>query len=208
VQTWRFASPLRSDVASVEVPLDGGSALLRPLRSGEHDVLESVFDRLSPHARRDRYLVGMPRLPKAMRDVLAAVDGRDHVAWLATVADRPAGIGRYIRVGPGTAEVALEVVDAHQGRGLGAAILDTITTVAMISGVSRLQASVLASNHRSLHLLEKVGLRLADGATVLEGESDLRLMDPPRIDRAAVIRVAMGTAQPDGSWRTASATRH
>lgn len=191
--TLHLTSPLRSDGSSVSVRIKAGCAVLRPLRAGEYDALRSVFDQLSAESRRDRYLVSTPRLPGVMSDVLAAVDGRDHVAWLASVAGRPAGIGRYVRVDRSTAEIALEVVDAHQGRGLGTAILDTITTVAMVAGVSRVQASVLASNRRSVHLLQKIGLRLAEGTTVLEGEADLRLMDPPRVNRAALVRVALGS---------------
>lgn len=190
--TLHFTSPLRSDGSSVAVRITSGCAVLRPLEDGEHDALRSVFDQLSPDSRRDRYLVAMPRLPRAMADVLASVDGCDRVAWLASVDERPAGIARYVRTGPRTAEIALEVVDAHQGRGLGAALLDAITTVAMVSGITRVQASVLSSNRRSIDLLQRIGLRLTAGTVVLGGESDLRLMDPPRVNRPAVVRVALG----------------
>lgn len=189
-----FSSPLRQDGTSVATRLrDGSLADLRPLGPGEVDPLVAVFDGLSPASRSDRYLVGMHRLTGSMRTALAAVDGHRHVAWLASVDGRPAGIARFVRVGPCTAEIAFEVVDAHQGRGLGAVLLDTVTTVAAVSGIQRLQASVLPSNQRSRHLLARVGLRLGPGDGVLEGEGPLRLLDPPQVDRPAVVRVALGS---------------
>lgn len=189
-----FTSPLRLDGASVATRLrDGGAAELRPLAPGEVEPLQAVFEGLSPASRADRYLAGVPRLTGSMRSVLTAVDGHRHVAWLASVDGRPAGIARAIRVAPCTAEIAFEVVDEHQGRGLGIALLDAVTTVAAVSGIERLQASVLPSNHRSRQLLGRIGLHLRPADGLLEAEGPLRLLDPPRVDRPAVVRVAMAS---------------
>jgi RimJ/RimL family protein N-acetyltransferase len=130
-----------------------------------------------------------------MVDALVAVDGRDHVAWLASVVDRPVGIARYIRVGPASAEVALEVADAHHGRGLGTALLDAITTLACVNGIRRMQAAVLAENRSSQRLLTRIGVPLRPSGPALEGEGPLRLLDPPRVDRAAVVSLAARALQ-------------
>lgn len=189
---FRF-SPLRKDATSVSARLrDGAAATLRPLGPGEIDPLQAVFDGLSTTSRTGRYLVGLPRLSSAMSEALTAVDGHRHVAWLACIEGRPSGIARSIVVAPRTVEVAFEVVDEHQGRGLGAALLDTVTTVASVSGVERIRASVLPTNRPSLRLLAQVGLRLRPSDGLLEGEAPLRLMHPPRVDRRAVVRVALG----------------
>lgn len=168
----------------------GGAAQLRPLRAGETAPLLAVFERLSPASRADRYLVGVPRLPAAMLDALVAVDGQDHVAWLATVAGEPAGIARYVRVDPDTVEVAFEVADAHQGRGLGTVLLDTVTTVAAAHGVRRVTATVLPTNAPSLRLFARLGIPLTLRDGLLEGEGPLRLLDPVRVDRRAVVALA------------------
>lgn len=190
-----FSSPLRQEGAPVATRLrDGGAAELRPLAPGEVEPLQAVFEGLSPASRVARYLVGVPRLTGGMRSVLTAVDGHRHVAWLASVGDRPAGIARAIRVAPGTAEIAFEVVDEHQGRGLGTALLDALTTVAAVSGIERVQASVLPSNHRSRLLLGRIGLHLRPVDGLLEAEGPLRLLDPPRVDRPAVVRMATASA--------------
>lgn len=169
---------------------DGGTAALRPLRTGETDVLLAVFAGMSDKSRANRYLAGATRLPAAMLAALADVDGYDHAAWLATVADRPAGIARYVRLGPGLAEVAFEVVDACHGRGLGSVLVDAITTVAAANGFSRIQATVTPGNAPSQRLLRRLGIQLAMDGGLLEGEGPLRLLDPPRVDRAAVLTLA------------------
>jgi GNAT superfamily N-acetyltransferase len=173
---------------------DDGPADLRPLTPGEVDPLLAVFEGLSPASRADRYLVGVPHLTAGMRSSLAAVDGHWHIAWLGSIDGRPAGIARVVRVAPCTAEIAFEVVDEHQGRGLGLALLDAVTTVAAVSGIERLQASVLPSNHRSRLLLTRIGLQLRPVDGVLEAEGPLRLLDRPRVDRPAVVRLALGTS--------------
>lgn len=183
---------LRADGAG-HVPVvlrDGGTALLRPLLPGETGPLLDVFEQLSPASRSSRYLVGMPRLPRAMVDALAAVDGCRHLAWLATVEDRAAGIARVVRTGSGSAEVAFEVADRHHGRGLGTVLIDAVTTVAAARGVRRLEATALPGNDASVHLLRRLGLGWAATGGLLEGSGPLRLLDPARVDRAAVLALA------------------
>ena len=169
----------------------GGLATLRPLRPGETESLLNVFESLSPASRASRYLTGMVRLPATMLTALAAVDGHDHVAWLAAVDGWPAGIARYVRVGADTAEIAFEVADAHQGRGLGTLLLDTVTTAAAARGVRRLRATVLPANEPSLRLLARLGIPLTLTDGLLEGEGPLRLLDPARVNRDAVVALAL-----------------
>jgi RimJ/RimL family protein N-acetyltransferase len=123
---------------------------------------------------------------------LAATDGLMTVAWLASVEGRPAGIGRYVRTheDPCTADVALEVVDEHHGRGLGTVLLDTITTLAAANGVRRLHATALPRNTASLRLLSRVGIPMSWDHGVLEGTAPLRLLDPRAVDRHAVVELA------------------
>jgi L-amino acid N-acyltransferase YncA len=174
----------------VEVSLnDGGMAALRPLRRHETAPVLAVFGSMSELSRARRYLTGMPDLPPRLLRYLADVGRRDHVAWLATVGGQPAGIARYVAVDGCLAEVAFEVVDEHHRRGLGSALLDTITTVASANGFASVAASVHPANRASLRLLQRIGLRLRMSDGLLEGVGPLRLMDPPRVDRVAVLDV-------------------
>jgi RimJ/RimL family protein N-acetyltransferase len=183
----------RTGGGRVVAPLhDRGCAVLRPLRHGEADSMLEVFERMSVESRASRYFTGMPRLTPSMLAALVDVDGCDHAAWVASVDGLPAGVAHYIRIGPQTAEIAFEVVDAHQGRGLGTVLADTITTAATANGVRRMRATVLPTNAASVALLARFDLPLTLVDGVLEGEGPLRLLDPPRVDRDAVVAVAAG----------------
>jgi RimJ/RimL family protein N-acetyltransferase len=91
---------------------------------------------------------------------------------------------------PCTADVALEVVDDHQRRGLGTLLLDVITTLAAANGVRRLHATALPDNRASLRLLSRLGIPMAWAGGVVEGEAPLRLLDPAHVDRRAVVELA------------------
>jgi GNAT superfamily N-acetyltransferase len=194
--TDRATTGLSTGPLAVALP-DGSTALLRPLRAGETTPLLKVFAGMSADSRADRYLVGLSRLPASMLSALTAVDGCDHVAWLATVDGQPAGIARYLRTGPATAEVAFEVVDAHQGRGVGSALLDATLTAAALRGIRRIEATVAPTNQRSLRILRRIGLVLHDAGGLLEGDGPLRLPDPARVDRAAVAALSIGPRSAD-----------
>jgi GNAT superfamily N-acetyltransferase len=189
VTTFAFTAPL-GVTPFVTVPLTDGEARLRPLLHGELDPQQAVFDGLSSSSRVDRFLTGLDKLTPGMWRTLTAVDGHDHVAWLATVDGQPAGIARFVRIGPCTADVAFEVTDEHQGRGIGTALLDTVTTVAAAMRIRRLQATALGTNRRSQRLLAKIGVDLHPSDGLLEGESLFHLLDEPVVDRPAVIRLA------------------
>lgn len=133
---------------------------LRDLRPGERHTVQAVFDGLSPTSRARRFHGPVPTMTPRMLDVLSAVDGRDHVAMVAEVGRgrrrRPVGLARLVRTGPDTAEVALEVVDAAQGRGIGTRLLEATRVRAMALGYRTIEADVLDGNEPMLHLLRQV----------------------------------------------------
>jgi len=157
---------------------DGGLVTLRPLGQGEVGPQVAVLEGMSEASRYQRFLVAMPpRLPGPVLAALGDVDGHRHVAWLASVDGRPVGIARYVLVDTGTAELAFEVVDAEQGRGIGTALLDALAVTAAGNGVRRFRASVHPGNAASVRLLRHVGLRLHLVDGLLEGASELRVPD-------------------------------
>jgi RimJ/RimL family protein N-acetyltransferase len=186
---------------------DGGSVLLRPLVDGEVTVLETVFEGLSSRSRHQRFLVPMPRLPGGHRRVLAEVDGRRHVAWVALVDGVPVGICRYVVTAPDAAELAFEVVDAHQGRGIGSVLVDAVTTVAHARGIRWLEATVEPGNLASEAVLARVGvgLVLADG--LLEGHGELRPAASSRVNRRAVLALADQLASSSSTAAATSSSR-
>jgi GNAT superfamily N-acetyltransferase len=132
---------------------------IRDHRPGDEHVVEAVFAGLSPLSRRRRYLVATDELaPKALA-ALRAVDGDRHVAFVAEVGRgrrrRPVGVARYVVDGPGRAEVAYEVVDRWQGRGVGTRLVGALVEAARSRGLEELHATVLPENTASLAVLER-----------------------------------------------------
>ncbi|MDF2978311.1 MAG: hypothetical protein K0S40_3039 [Actinomycetospora sp.] len=145
---------------------------LRELRPGETDVLDAVFAGLSDHSRYLRFHAATPRMTGAVRRQLAAVDGRRHLAVAAFGPDgEPIGIARLISRG-GTqrsgaaapeavgslrdAELAIEVVDAWQGRGIGRRLLSAVAARGREERYTRLVADVLSENTGMRVLLASV----------------------------------------------------
>lgn len=138
---------------------------IRPLRRGETDVVQAVFDQLGVHSRLLRFGGAKTALSPAELDQLTLVDGRRH-ALVAFAGPVPIGIARLVRDAddPATAEVAYAVADDWQGRGVGTALLERLTADARAAGVTRLRAFLHAENRRSLSLLRRV-------ATIVETRS-------------------------------------
>lgn len=185
----------------VDLP-DGGTATLRPLRHGEVAPVLEVFDGMSELSRARRFLTGMARLPATMLTALTDVDGCDRVAWVASVDGCPVGIGRYVRTDPDTVEIAFEVVDAHQGRGLGWVLADVIVTLACSNGATRVSATVAPDNTPSLRVLRGLGLTPHVDDGLLEGTGRLRLPEPARVSRRALIARARREIYPTWAHTT------
>src|SRR5690242_20998695 len=99
----------------------------------------------------------MPRLSDADLARFTTVDHVNRVALVATVGDDIVAVGRYDRIDPRTAEVAFNVSDAHQGRGLGSVLLEHLAAAARENGVHRFVAEVLPQNRKMLGVFREAG---------------------------------------------------
>ena len=137
------------------------SVTIRRLYDGERRPVLEVFEGLSERSRRLRFLGPKPVLRE--RDVEQLVDvgccGRQAVAAIDLATGDAVGIARYVRLGADrqTAEIAFEVVDAWQGRGIGSRLVDALLVVAAEEGVRRLHATVAPDNRAALALMRRLG---------------------------------------------------
>lgn len=140
--------------AALRAPRPGRAAVrLRELGAGEFAVLDTVFAGLSGTSRYRRFHGATPRLSPSMRERLAAVDGHRHVAVAAFAGPEPIGIARLIALGGGRAELAVEVVDAWQGRGIGGRLVRAVAARGRAVGLTQVVAEVLAENRAMQALL-------------------------------------------------------
>jgi acyl-CoA synthetase (NDP forming)/RimJ/RimL family protein N-acetyltransferase len=163
---------------------DGGTAHLRPILPSDADRLRRFHDRLSDETIYYRFFSLYRDLSD--RDVrkFTTVDHRDRAALIATIGDEMIGVVRYERVAADEAEVAFNIEDAHQGRGLGTVFLEHIAAAARENGISRFVADVLPENRKMLHVFRDAGYVIAQGFE--EGVARLSFDLEPTEDSLAV----------------------
>ncbi|HYN65485.1 MAG TPA: GNAT family N-acetyltransferase [Ornithinibacter sp.] len=135
------------------------AATIRPLLGGDTETVHRVFAQLSARSAFLRFHTGLPRLSPVMVGRLAAVVPGQHEVLVAEHEGRPVGLARWIRdVGDPTAvEVAVEVADAVQGRGIGGHLLRAALSSARSAGATTLLAHVHPDNVPVVAWLTRLG---------------------------------------------------
>jgi acetyltransferase len=139
---------------------DGTSVPLRPMRPEDAELERRFFEGLSERSRYQRFLNLMARLPPQM---LARFTQLDYDRELALVALAPGGgefigVGRFVPNADGeTAEFALTIADAWQGRGVGRALLERLCECARAAGYRTLYGHILNANQDMLGLAKNLG---------------------------------------------------
>ena len=172
---------LHSLPAPFEVTLrDGTTITVRALVPEDRELITAAFERLSARSRYHRFFSPIPRLTRGMLDRLTDVDHESHVALIAIHEEACIGVVRYVvdRRDQTQADLAITVIDAHQGRGLGRALTEAIARVAYARGVQRLTLDVHPENRVMQGLARSLGVRLALRDGVLSGALQLPLAKP------------------------------
>jgi acetyltransferase len=143
---------------------DGTMVAVRPIRPEDAALEGRFFDALSERSRYQRFLNQIAHLPPQM---LARFTQLDYDRELALVALAPEGgtsggefigVGRYAPNADGeTAEFALTVADAWQGKGVGRALLERICDCARAAGYRTLYGHILHANREMIELSERLG---------------------------------------------------
>jgi acyl-CoA synthetase (NDP forming)/RimJ/RimL family protein N-acetyltransferase len=140
---------------------DGGVVHLRPIRPEDHDAVQAFHVAQSPESVYLRFFAPLPRLSERDLERFTNVDHRDRVGLVATLGDAIVGIGRYDRVGGSTAEVAFNISDAHQGRGVGSVLLEHLAAAARERGITRFVADVLPQNRKMMGVFTHAGYEVS-----------------------------------------------
>jgi GNAT superfamily N-acetyltransferase len=162
---------------------------LRPLVRDVDGAVDAVFAGLSGQSRYLRFHSPMPVLSASSRRSLLDVDGVERAGIVAELATwqgawTPVGVARLIAHDRSRAELAVAVVDAWQGRGVGRTLLVALGELADELGYEELFGDVLRENVRIVRLLRSVfpGSRLSWTDGTLRVTCPLRWADRPITD--------------------------
>lgn len=136
-------------------PKRGPEILVRPLADGDTATVEAVFERLGEESRRTRFNGAKWRLGEKELRWLATVGPNHHVLVAYVDGDpEPAALARLVRSGA-SAEIAFEVADVHQGRGIGSALAEALVSDACASGILEVTALVRSDNPAAFAVLSR-----------------------------------------------------
>lgn len=135
---------------------------VRPVRHDDGALEETFVRGLSLESRYQRMLSGGVKVTPEWIESMTHIDYHRHMAFAVTKlikgVEQFIGVGRYV-VDAATlsAEVALVIADAWQGRGLGRRLLTTLIEHAQSAGVQQIIGVVLATNGAMLRLARSMG---------------------------------------------------
>lgn len=143
--------------------MDQGQASRPPvtivdLAQGDTETVRTVFDGMSANSRYRRFQSSRAALSMPLLRQLAAARPPDQLTHVAMLDGAPVGLIHWFRL-PGTrvAEVACEVVDAAQHRGIGKALFRRAARSAAEHDIDTFVASLFVGDSRLLRRARQLG---------------------------------------------------
>jgi GNAT superfamily N-acetyltransferase len=140
---------------------DGSDVLIRPVRPEDKPLFAAGWERFGEASRYERFMGVKGRLSTRELAFFTELDQADHVALGAIdpVSGDGLGVARYVRepTRPETAEAAVAVIDAWQGRGLGTVLLRRLCARAREHGITTFTATLFTANHAMLRAFQRLG---------------------------------------------------
>lgn len=143
---------------------------IRPVSGRDELALRSFLTGLGPEARRLRFFSGAADITKAAQWAAGTGEGRGGLVAYDEMG-RLAGHAGYVQLDDDRAEVAVEVADHLQGRGLGTILVERLAAVAEELGITRFVAEVLRENRAMLDVFRDgfdARVSLQDGTDTVE----------------------------------------
>ncbi|HSF97137.1 MAG TPA: GNAT family N-acetyltransferase [Ornithinibacter sp.] len=136
---------------------DGTVAHVRPIRPSDADGIHRFHSGQSDESIYLRFFAPLRRLSDADVYRFTHVDYVDRVALVVTLREDIVGIGRYDRIDARSAEVAFNISDHYQGKGIGSVLLEHLAAIARDIGIGRFTAEVLPQNRKMLSVFSDAG---------------------------------------------------
>jgi acetyltransferase len=152
---------------------DGTVLALRPVRPEDAEIERAFVAGLSEETRYYRFFYRLHELTPAMIGRFTQVDYDREIALLALTRDAQSpggesivGVARYIaNLDHVTAEFAVVVTDAWQGRGVASRLMKALIECARHKGLHSLHGVVLRSNQNMLRFVRGLGFVVEDDKT-------------------------------------------
>lgn len=158
---------------------DGTQVTFRPIHPTDESRIRDLFYALSQETVYYRFMKEMKSLPQKQVQDFVYVDHRNDMAIVATLPEAHGediiAIGRYyLDNKTNMAEVAFVVRDQWQNRGIGAFLLDYLTSIAKRQGIRGFTAEVLNKNKPMQSVLNRADCNVR--STIVDGVHSFELL--------------------------------
>lgn len=136
---------------------DGATMRIRPILPDDAEALQHFHGKQSQESVYLRFFAPLGRLPDRDLYRFTHVDHHQRVALVITWQEEIVAVGRFDQLGAGEAEVAFNVADWVQGKGLASVLLEHLAAAGRELGVRRFRADVLPQNNRMLRVFTDAG---------------------------------------------------
>ncbi len=137
---------------------DGSVAHVRPIRPADTAALHRFHEAQSEESIYLRFFAPMRHLSDKDVYHFTHVDHDQRVALVATVGEDIIGIARCDRLDdPTIAEVAFNISDHYQGRGVGSILLEHLAAIGRDCGIKKFIADVLPQNRKMMTVFNQAG---------------------------------------------------
>jgi len=142
---------------------DGTQVTIRLIKPNDKERLRLSFKELSADSRRTRFHSQMSGLTNGQLEYLTEIDYQNHFAICAIDIshgrDKGIGVARYIRIEdePDTVELAITVLDAYQGLGLGKILCELLMDAARENGIRKFRGYISEENASLAAMIKRFG---------------------------------------------------
>ena len=148
---------------------DGRRVTIRPIRPGDVEIVQDFVRHLSQESRYSRFMSQLNELSASKLKYFTDIDYDRHLALIAVAVegDREIeiGVARYVGLPKhDRCEFAIAVDDAWQGSGVARILMTALMDAARERGFRNMQGTVLATNHRMLGFVRRLGFSVHSDA--------------------------------------------
>ncbi len=142
---------------------DGTDMVIRPIRPEDAEIEAKFVRELSKESKYFRFMNSVQELSQEMLVRFTQIDYHNEMALVAVKrnSDEQIGVCRYTtNLDKKSCEFALVVSDRWRGKGIAHLLMQRLMEIARGRDLERMEGSVLANNHKMLHLMKSLNFQI------------------------------------------------